>query len=205
MLIFFYIHIISDWPWLESLVSQRVESIKTGAIVFLFFYFDFVFVFCFLFGNGCIKRHYMTTRPHWQHIFQDQRKNTNLSLVTDKLYHITWYWVIIKLVDRYNISNFQGVEVFVIGWWLDYNYPSLQSFCEYESRWWRGVLNTTLCDKVCQWQATGWCFFSDLGKYVVNVDVSSVLCFVSCFVWWMWYRYGFYGYEFGWNCSSGNI
>ena len=23
---------------------------------------------------------------------------------------------------------------------------------------WRGVLNTTLCDKVCQWLATGWWF-----------------------------------------------
>jgi len=27
--------------------------------------------------------------------------------------------------------------------------------CEFESRSWRGVLNTTLCDKVCQWLATG--------------------------------------------------
>ena len=25
--------------------------------------------------------------------------------------------------------------------------------CEFESRSWRGVLNTTLCDKVCQWLA----------------------------------------------------
>jgi len=23
--------------------------------------------------------------------------------------------------------------------------------CEFESRSWRGVLNTTLCDEVCQW------------------------------------------------------
>jgi hypothetical protein len=27
--------------------------------------------------------------------------------------------------------------------------------CEFEFRWWRGVLDTTLCDKVCQWLATG--------------------------------------------------
>ena len=27
--------------------------------------------------------------------------------------------------------------------------------CEFESRAWRGVLDTTLCDKVCQWLATG--------------------------------------------------
>ena len=27
--------------------------------------------------------------------------------------------------------------------------------CEFESRSWRGVLDTTLCDKVCKWLATG--------------------------------------------------
>jgi hypothetical protein len=27
--------------------------------------------------------------------------------------------------------------------------------CEFEPRSWRGVLNTTLCDKICQWLATG--------------------------------------------------
>jgi hypothetical protein len=30
--------------------------------------------------------------------------------------------------------------------------------CEFESCSWRGVLNTTLCDKVCQWLATGQLF-----------------------------------------------
>jgi len=29
------------------------------------------------------------------------------------------------------------------------------SRCEFEARSWRGVLDTTLCDKVCQWLATG--------------------------------------------------
>ena len=28
--------------------------------------------------------------------------------------------------------------------------------CEFESRSWGGVLDTTLCDKVCQWLAAGW-------------------------------------------------
>ena len=27
--------------------------------------------------------------------------------------------------------------------------------CEFEHRLWRGVLDTTLCDKVCQWLVTG--------------------------------------------------
>ena len=32
------------------------------------------------------------------------------------------------------------------------------SVCEFEPRSWRSVLNTTLCDQVCQWLATGWWF-----------------------------------------------
>ena len=28
-----------------------------------------------------------------------------------------------------------------------------QQRCEFDLRWWRGVLNTTLCNKVCQWLA----------------------------------------------------
>jgi hypothetical protein len=31
----------------------------------------------------------------------------------------------------------------------------LSTCCEFESRSWRGVLDTTLCDKVCQWLAMG--------------------------------------------------
>jgi len=29
------------------------------------------------------------------------------------------------------------------------------SSCEFEPRSWKGVLDTTLCDKVCQWLVTG--------------------------------------------------
>ena len=29
---------------------------------------------------------------------------------------------------------------------------------EFKPRSWRGVLDTTLCDKVCHWLTTGWCF-----------------------------------------------
>ena len=38
--------------------------------------------------------------------------------------------------------------------------------CEFESHSWRGVLDTTLCDKVCQWRATGQWFS-------LNTQVSS--------------------------------
>ena len=41
----------------------------------------------------------------------------------------------------------------VVVWWLDLQLP-VQSVpiitCEFERRSWRGVLDTTLCDKVCQ-------------------------------------------------------
>ena len=30
--------------------------------------------------------------------------------------------------------------------------------CEFEPRSWRDVLDTTLCNKVCHWLATGWWF-----------------------------------------------
>ena len=31
--------------------------------------------------------------------------------------------------------------------------------CEFDPRSWRGVLDTTLCDKVCQWFSPGTLFF----------------------------------------------
>ena len=31
----------------------------------------------------------------------------------------------------------------------------ISAYCEFESRWWWDVLDTTLCDKVCQWLVTG--------------------------------------------------
>ena len=33
--------------------------------------------------------------------------------------------------------------------------PIITKSCEFEPRLWRTVLDTTLCDQVCQWLATG--------------------------------------------------
>jgi hypothetical protein len=41
--------------------------------------------------------------------------------------------------------------------------------CEFESRTWRGVFNTILCDKVCQWLATGRWFSP--GNLVYNPSI----------------------------------
>ena len=38
--------------------------------------------------------------------------------------------------------------------WCQFNYNLLYLLIQYI-----GVLDTTLCDKICQWLATGWCFF----------------------------------------------
>jgi hypothetical protein len=53
-----------------------------------------------------------------------------------------WGRMVVKFTTTYAIST--------------YHHKS----CEFESHWWQGVLDTTLCDKVCQWLATGLCFSS---------------------------------------------
>ena len=60
-------------------------------------------------------------------------------------------------------------------------------YCEFESRSWWGVLDTTLCDKVCHWLVAGWWFcegipvFStnktdrhDITEIVLNVALNTV-------------------------------
>ena len=55
--------------------------------------------------------------------------------------------------------------------------------CEFESHSWRGVLDTALCDKVCQWPLTGRWFF--LGNLVSSTnktdchDISEILLKVA--------------------------
>jgi hypothetical protein len=47
----------------------------------------------------------------------------------------------------------------VVGFTTTYAISAYHHYsCELESHSWRGVLDTTLCDKVCQRLATGWWF-----------------------------------------------
>jgi len=56
--------------------------------------------------------------------------------------------------------------------------------CELESSSWRGALDTTLCDKVCQLLAAGWWFSSvssnnktdrhDITKILLKVALSTI-------------------------------
>jgi hypothetical protein len=55
--------------------------------------------------------------------------------------------------------------------------------CEFQSRSWRGVLDTTVCDKVCQWPVTGRWFstgtpVSSTNKTDCN-DITEILLKVT--------------------------
>jgi hypothetical protein len=48
--------------------------------------------------------------------------------------------------------------------------------CEFESRSWRGVFYTKLCDEVCQWLATGHRFFLDTPVFSTNkTDLTTTI------------------------------
>jgi hypothetical protein len=75
--------------------------------------------------------------------------------------------------------------------------------CEFESRSWRGVLDTTICDKVCQWLVTGLWFLWILRfpppkiKTIVllRADYYHVLIRTTTWFAWSWsYRSWIYNY-----------
>ena len=69
--------------------------------------------------------------------------------------------------------------------------------CEFETRLWRGLLDTTSCDKVCQWLVTGQCFspgtrvsstnktdHHDISEILLNVVLNTINLNLSHSVWW---------------------
>jgi hypothetical protein len=51
---------------------------------------------------------------------------------------------------------------------------------KFEPRSWRGVLDTTLCDKVCQWLATGRLFYPVFSAYKTDRhDITELLLKVA--------------------------
>jgi hypothetical protein len=61
----------------------------------------------------------------------------------------------------------------VVGFTTTYSINAYHHWrCEFEYRSWRGVLDTTLSHKVCQWLATGW-WFSPSMKWKVSIYVST--------------------------------
>jgi hypothetical protein len=55
--------------------------------------------------------------------------------------------------------------------------------CEFEPCSWQGVLDTTLCDKVCQWLAAGWWFSPGTAVSFTNKtdrhDITEILLKVA--------------------------
>jgi hypothetical protein len=96
-----------------------------------------------------------------------------------------WYWwctgggVIVKgwcdTGDEYHPHNvfllvIRGSDYTVVGFTTICAMSAYHHYsCEFEPRSWRGVLDTTWRDKVCQWLATGQRFFSGTD------DISEIL------------------------------
>ena len=55
--------------------------------------------------------------------------------------------------------------------------------CEFKPRSWRGVLDTTLCDKICQWLGTDWWFSPDnpvsSNNKTDRLDITEILVKVA--------------------------
>jgi hypothetical protein len=69
------------------------------------------------------------------------------------------FWKYVHLFYKRNITGERGRlsrDRMVVGFTTACTISAYQHYesCELESRSWRVVLNTTLCDKVCQWLAT---------------------------------------------------
>ena len=67
----------------------------------------------------------------------------------------------------YYLAEFLHIDYMVVWFTItyainDYNHYS----CEFESRLWLGVLDTTLCDNVCQWLTAG-----RYSYYIVEIAV----------------------------------
>jgi hypothetical protein len=65
--------------------------------------------------------------------------------------------LLIQSLNRYcTFRGHHGCDHMVVGFTTTYSISSYHHWSrEFESRSWRGVLDITLCDKVCQWLAAG--------------------------------------------------
>jgi len=78
-----------------------------------------------------------------------------------------------------------GCDSMVVVFTTTYAFSAYHHYnCELESRSWRGALDTTLCDKVCQWLATGRWFYPGTSVSSTNKtdrhDVDELLFKVAC-------------------------
>ena len=61
-----------------------------------------------------------------------------------------------KSIQWFNVGARRGRDRMVVKFTTTYVITAYHHWCcEFGPRSWRGVIDTTLCDKVCQWLATG--------------------------------------------------
>ena len=83
--------------------------------------------------------------------------------------------------------------------------------CEFESRSWRGVLDTALCDKVCQWLAVGRWFFSRYSSFLHQYNWlprhSWTIVSLNAITTLLWYKHVdiCYKYACTWNMIRNNL
>ena len=78
----------------------------------------------------------------------------------------------------------RGRDSVVVGFTSTYVISAYHQYtCEFESRSWIGVLDTTVCDKVCQWLTTGRWFSLDtllsFTKATGRHDITEILLKVT--------------------------
>jgi hypothetical protein len=107
---------------------------------------------------------------YWRRKQENPEKTTDLSQVTNKLDHNSVYKMsksiqihhenkirsAIKIhINTKNVAIVAMHDHMVVGFTTTYAISTYHHwFCELKSCSWGGVLNTTICDEVCQWLAT---------------------------------------------------
>ena len=82
----------------------------------------------------------------------DQTNEYGLSILDGMLYAMWYIFSMEPLHDIYTIcSGSRGRDRMLVGFTNTYAFSAYHHYsCEFESRSWRSVFDTTLCDKVCQ-------------------------------------------------------
>ena len=102
-------------------------------------------------------------------------------------FNTTIFTVDIHYITDLNKLDLEAHRSMYSSWISSYYYQN----CEFEFRSWRGVLDTILCDKVCQWLATGRWFSRDTPVSSINKVDRHEITFNLLFLEQKWRLMGF--------------